>query len=89
MLDDTEVARVVGASGAGPVAGDGVWIGANAGSAAEAGGGHLADATGGEDDGRAWEEWDSGDWVEGTGIGSRVGAEAKAAAAEAVAGAEA
>ena len=49
----------------------------------------MADATGGEDDGRAWEEWDSGDWVEGTGIGSRVGAEAKAAAAEAVAGAEA
>ena len=35
MLDCTEVVRVVGASGAGPVAEEGVWIGANAGSAAK------------------------------------------------------
>ena len=49
----------------------------------------MADATGGEDDERVWEGWDSGDWLEGTGMDSRVhGAEAGAAAAEAVAGVE-
>ena len=90
MLDGTEVVRVVGASGAGPVAERGVWIGANAGSAAEAGDGYPADAMGGEEEGHVWGEWDSGGWVEGTGIDSRTGAEAEeavVAAAEAVAGA--
>ena len=33
MLDGTEVVRMVGASGAGPVDEDGMWIEANAGSA--------------------------------------------------------
>ena len=41
MLGGTEVVRGVGAFGAGPVAGGGVWVGADAGSAAKAGGGHL------------------------------------------------
>ena len=87
MLDGTEVVSVVGASGAEPVAEGGVWIGADAESAAEAGDGHLADAMGGEDDERMWEEWDSGDWVEGTGIDSKAGTGAEAAAAEVVVGA--
>ena len=34
-----------------------------------------------------WEEWDSGDWVEGTGIDSKAGTGAEAAAAEVVVGA--
>ena len=69
--------------------GGGEWIGADAESIAEAGGGYPADAMGGEEEGNVWEEWDSGDWVEGTGIDSRTWAEAKeaVAAAEAVAGA--
>ena len=71
----------------------GVWIGANAESIAEAGGGYPADAMRGEEEGHnyVWEEWASGDWVEGTGIDSRTGAEAEeavVAAAEAVAGAQ-
>ena len=49
----------------------------------------MTDAPGGGDDERDWEEWGSRDWVEGTGIDSRVGAEVEAAATEAVAGAEA
>ena len=54
----------------------------------------MADATGGGEvrmmnvSGKSGTQ-DSGDWVEGIGIGGRVGAEAEAAAAEAVAGAEA
>ena len=51
----------------------GVWIGADAKSAAEAGDGHPAGAMGGEEGERVWEEWGSGDWVEGTGIDSRAG----------------
>jgi len=65
-----------------------MWMGANAESVAEAGGGLMAGATRGEGGGRVW-------WrvlrrlCGGTGIDSRVGAEAKATAVEAVAGAEA
>ena len=79
---------MVGASEAGPVGVDGVRMGARAGPATEAGGGLMEDAAGGEDGERVWEEWDSGDWVKGTGIDSRAGAEEEAAAAEVVAGAE-
>ena len=43
---------MVGASEAGPVVVDGMGIGANAGSVAEAGGGLTADAPGGGDDQR-------------------------------------
>ena len=49
----------MGASGAGPVAEEGVWIGADAKSDTEAGDGHLADAMGDGDDERVWEEWGS------------------------------
>ena len=51
-----------------PVIGGGEWIGADADSIAEAGDGYPADAMGGEEEGHVWEEWDSTDWVEGTGI---------------------
>jgi len=80
----------MGPPGAEPVIGGGEWTGADAESIAEAGDGYPADAMGGEEEGHVWEEWDSGDWVEGTGIDSRTGAEAEeavVAAAEAVAGA--
>ena len=63
----------MGASGAGPVAEEGVWIGADAKSDTEAGDGHLADAMGDGDDERVWEEWDSGYWVQGTGIDRQQG----------------
>ena len=90
MLGGAEVVNVVDPPGAKPVIGGGEWIGADAESIAEAlaGDGCPADAMGGEEEGHVWEEWDSGNWVEGTWIGSRTGAkagEAAVAAAEAVA----
>ena len=93
MLDGTEVVRVVGALEAGPVAVDGMWIGAKLMQGQlqrqvvatwlvlqEVGMMNVFGKSGTQD---------SGDWVEGIGIGGRVGAEAEAAAAEVVAGAEA
>ena len=41
----------------------------------------MADAAGGQGDEDDWEEWDSGDWVAGTGVGTaRAGAGALAEA---------
>ena len=60
---------------------------AAAGSAAEAGGHPAPDAEGVEDE-QVWEEWESGDWIEGTGTDGGAGvAVAAAVEAEASAGA--
>ena len=81
MLDGTEVIRAMDAPEAVPEAEDMVGTGADAGTRVEAGDGLMVDAAGGEDGEGDWEEWDSGDWVAGTGVGNeRTGAEALAEA---------
>ena len=58
-----------------------MWLEVAAGSAAEAGGHPAPNAEGVEDE-QVWEEWESGDWIEGTGTDGGAGV-AVAAAVEA------